>query len=277
MMLRVARASVLIGNRAILDEVSLHLAPGSVTTIIGPNGAGKSTLLGVCSGALKPNSGRVHIGETELRELSVKEAARRRAVMPQDVSVAFPFTVRDVVAMGRTPWGTSAKEDADIVTDTLRLCELGDFAEREITSLSGGERARAALARVIAQATPITSASVILLDEPTAAMDIAHAEATMRLLRTLARQGAAIGIVVHDLDAAASYADEVVLMSQGRVRASGPAAEVCTARVLSEVYETPIDVVEVEGGVRVLPRRPAGGAARQALAEAGFVTGCATP
>src|SRR5699024_7280735 len=177
MMLRVARASVLIGNRAILDDVSLRLAPGSVTAIIGPNGAGKSTLLGVCSGALKPHPGSVRIGETELRELSVKEAARRRAVMPQDVTVAFPFTVRDVVAMGRTPWGTSAKEDADIVTATLQQCELEEFAEREITSLSGGERARAALARVIAQATPITRASVILLNEPTAAMDIAHAEA----------------------------------------------------------------------------------------------------
>ncbi len=257
MMLRVARASVLIGNRAILDDVSLRLAPGSVTAIIGPNGAGKSTLLGVCSGTLKPNPGSVHIGETELRELSVKEAARRRAVMPQDVTVAFPFTVRDVVAMGRTPWGTPAKEDADIVTATLQQCELEEFAEREITSLSGGERARAAHARVIAQATPITRASVILLDEPTAAMDIAHAEATMQLLRTLARQGAAIGIVVHDLDAAASYADEVVLMSQGRVRASGPPDQVCTARVLSEVYETPIDVVEYAEGVRVLPRRPA--------------------
>ena len=173
-MLRVARASVLIGNRAILDDVSLRLAPGSVTAIIGPNGAGKSTLLGVCSGTLKPNPGSVHIGETELRELSVKEAARRRAVMPQDVTVAFPFTVRDVVAMGRTPWGTPAKEDADIVTATLQQCELEEFAEREITSLSGGERARAALARVIAQATPITRASVILLDEPTAAMDIAR-------------------------------------------------------------------------------------------------------
>lgn len=254
-MLHVHAATVLAGGRAILDDVSLHLTSGAVTAIIGPNGAGKSTLLGVCSGGLKPDQGTVHIGGVDLRRLSVKEAARRRAVMPQDVTVAFPFTVRDVVAMGRTPWATTAKENEEIVTATLHLSGLTAFAEREVTNLSGGERARVALARVIAQATPISADSVLLLDEPTAAMDISHAEATMRLMRTLAGKGAAVGIVVHDLDAAASYADRVVLMSKGRIRATGTPREVCTAELLSEVYATPIDVVDREGGIRVFPRR----------------------
>ena len=255
--LTVSAATVAIEGRKLIDAVDLRLESGTVTAVIGPNGAGKSTLLAVASGQLKPSSGTVHLGTRESHRVPAAEAARRRAVMPQDSGVAFAFTVREVVEMGRTPWRKVRADHASAVDDALELTGLTALAERDITTLSGGERQRAALARVIAQATPVAEGSVILLDEPTSAMDVAHAEATLGLMRTLAARGAAVGVVLHDLDAAASYADSLLLLQHGRVRASGAVSSVCDAAVLSEVYGTPVEVLDVAGRLRVGPVRPA--------------------
>lgn len=246
---------VRVSHRKILDDVSVNFAAGRVTVVIGPNGAGKSTLLGVASGSIKPHAGVARLGGEDLRKLPTKQAARRRAVMPQDSHVAFPFTVREVVEMGRTPWSGSGPADHDIVEEALELTGMADMADREITTLSGGERQRTAFARVITQAAPVTGESVMLLDEPTSAMDIAHAETTLSLARTLADRGAAIGIVLHDINAAAAFADHMVLMQHGKVRVAGSVGEVCMAETLSAVYETPIDVFERQGRVHVIPQR----------------------
>jgi len=253
--LEVQHATVMAGRRPILDDASLALKPGTVTAIIGPNGAGKSTLLNVATGALRPVQGTVLLHGTDIKALSFRESAQRRAVMPQDSAVAFPFTVREVVAMGRTAWNTSVEKNTEIVDDTLRLVELAELADREVTTLSGGERQRVALARVIAQATPIHAGSVLLFDEPTSAMDISFAETTMALMRTLAAHGAAIGVALHDLDAAASYADYTVLMTDGKVHRSGNVAEVCRADVLSDVYKTPIEVFTRGNRTHIAPQR----------------------
>lgn len=252
-LLQAQNIGVRIGSATLLTDAALDLAPGRVTVIIGPNGAGKSTLLSVAAGMRKPDSGTVYLGGEDISHMPAKTAARRRAVMPQNSTVAFPFTVRDVVAMGRTPWGRSPK-DEQIVQEVLEQNGLTPFAHRPVPTLSGGERQRVAFARVMAQATPIQG-QVILLDEPTAAMDIAHAEHTLALVRELAAQGAAVGVVLHDLDAAASYADELVLLDRGQVRLVGPVAEVCDDQVLSEVYRTPIEVIQDGSRVRVGPRR----------------------
>lgn len=252
--LAVTEATVRIGAATILDAVSIAVPPSSMTVIIGPNGAGKSTLLAVAAGERRPTSGVVRLGGDAITRLSARQLARRRAVMPQDTTVAFPFTVREVVAMGRTAYGDRAENDA-IVDETLSVAELVAFQDRPVNTLSGGEQQRVALARVIAQATPIGEDSVILLDEPTAAMDIAHAEVTLHLARDLARRGAAVVAVLHDLDAAAAYADRVILMDRGRVRQVGTVAEVCTARALTEVYGTPIEVYPRDGRLRVAPAR----------------------
>lgn len=253
--LSISRALVRVEKRAILDDVSVEFVPGSVTAVIGPNGAGKSTLLGVGAGTVKPDAGEARLGGRDVRQLSAKSAARLRAVMPQDSTVAFPFTVREVVAMGRAAWAESARHSDVCAEDALDATGLLDLADREITTLSGGERQRVAFARVIAQATPVSPAGVLLLDEPTAAMDIAHAEATLSHARTLSRDGAAVGIVLHDIDAAASYADHLVLMHHGRVHAVGTVADVCVPEVLSSVYGTPIDVFERDGRLHVGPAR----------------------
>lgn len=253
--LTVSGATVEAGRSTILQDADLTLRSGEVTVIIGPNGAGKSTLLAVAAGERRPQRGSVDLDGDDLTSLSVKELAKRRAVMPQDTAVAFPFTVREVVAMGRTVWHESAATADALAMDALQRIGLASFANRTITTLSGGEHQLIAFARVIAQITPVTTDSVVLLDEPTAAMDVAHAEAALSMARDLADQGAAVGIVLHDLDAAAAYADRLVLLSEGRVRSTGPVTEVCDEVLLSEVYAAPIEVYNHNGNVRVAPRR----------------------
>lgn len=255
--LQISHATAQLSGHTVLTEVDLALHPGTVTVVIGPNGAGKSTLLSVAAGQLRPGSGEVRLGGKPAHRLHHAQAARIRAVMPQESAVAFAFTVREVVEMGRTAWKRLPVDDDAAVRDALALTELEDLAEREITTLSGGERQRAALARVIAQATPVQPGSVVLLDEPTSAMDVAHAESTLRLLRELASRGAAVGAVLHDLDAAAAFADQVVLLQHGRVRAAGTPREVLQADVLTEVYGTPVEVLHTGGRLRVGPLRPA--------------------
>lgn len=251
--------TVSIGGKKIIESVSLELHPGEVTAIIGPNGAGKSTLLGAASGHLRPTSGQVLLGEKLTANYKAAHAARIRAVMAQESGVAFSFTVREVVAMGRTPWVKEKANDDAAINEALDLTDIQHLAERDVTTLSGGERQRTALARVIAQATPVNEASVVLLDEPTSAMDVAHAEATLRLARDLAARGAAVGVVLHDLDAAASYADRLVLMDRGQIRAVGSVREVATAELLSQVYNTEVEVFEFGGRLRVSPLRASHG------------------
>lgn len=253
--LTVEGATVSVGRTMILADADLTLTGGEVTIIIGPNGAGKSTLLSVAAGERRAQEGAVTLDGDDLTEMSVRELAKRRAVMPQDTTVAFPFTVREVVAMGRTVRNDSAAGDDRVAMEALGTIGLYSFADRAITTLSGGEHQLVALARVIAQATPVGDDSVVLLDEPTAAMDVAHAEATLTTARLLASQGAAVGIVLHDLDAAAAYADRLVLMSHGRVRSIGTVGEVCLEPLLSEVYGSPIEVYDHDGNIRVAPRR----------------------
>lgn len=255
--LTVRGATVRIGPVTILDDVSAEFPAATVTALIGPNGAGKSTLLAVAAGTRRPDRGTVLLGGADIARLGVRELARRRAVMPQNTSVAFPFTVREVVAMGRAAQGGAGRIYDEIIDDALDLAGVRQFAERPVGTLSGGEHQRVALARVVAQAAPVGDRSVILLDEPTAAMDIAHAETTMALAQDLASRGAAVGVVLHDLDAAAAYGQRLILLDRGRVRAAGTVAEVCSAPLLSEVYRTPIEVFERGGRLRVGPRRAA--------------------
>ena len=172
----------------------------------------------------------------------------------QKTQVAFSYTVREVVAMGRTPWRGTIRIDEDeaVIERMMIRTEVAQFAERDITTLSGGESGRAHLARVFAQQTPL-----LLLDEPTAALDIRHQEQTLKSARDLASEGAGVLTVLHDLDVAAAYSDRIVLLQQGRVVCVGSPEQVCTAQRLSEVYGYPIEVLKhpVTGRLLILPLR----------------------
>lgn len=246
--------TVAAGGRMILDDASIDIRRGEIHALVGPNGAGKSTLFGVLAGDVTPSAGGVRLDGTPIGGIRSSDLARARAVLLQKNAVSFPFTAEQVVRMGRAPWArtAAAEEDDEIVASAMAATEVEGLAARAVTSLSGGERARVALARVIAQ-----SAGVLLLDEPTAALDLKHHEDVMRLIREQADAGAAVAVVLHDLNAALSHADRVTLLAEGRVAASGAPREVLTAERIEAVYGQPVDVFPhpVTGGPLVVPRR----------------------
>jgi iron complex transport system ATP-binding protein len=227
------------GGRAILDDASIDIRAGEIHALVGPNGAGKSTLFGVLAGDVTAQIGAVTLDETPIAAIRPQALARARAVLLQENAVSFPFTAEQVVRMGRAPWARteSAEQDDDRVATAMEATEVAPLASRPVTSLSGGERARVALARVLAQST-----GILLLDEPTAALDLKHHEDVMRLIRAQADAGVAVAIVLHDLNAALAHADRVTLLADGRVAASGTADEVLTADRIEAVYGQPVDV-----------------------------------
>ncbi|WP_454041850.1 heme ABC transporter ATP-binding protein [Cellulosimicrobium sp. Marseille-Q8652] len=246
--------SLALGGAPVLRDVSVDVRAGEVRALLGPNGAGKSSLLGVLTGDLAPAAGDVVVHGRALGDWTPTELAMRRAVLLQQVSLSFPFTAVDVVRMGRSPWRGTPWEDEDdaAVAEALAATDVGHLAERHFTSLSGGEKARVALSRVLAQRT-----ALLMLDEPTAALDLKHQELVLRLARSHAAAGGAVVVVVHDLSLAAAYADRVTLLAHGRVVADGGPREVLTETLLSEVYDHPVEIVEHPGGGApiVVPRR----------------------
>lgn len=236
--------SVVRGSRALLAEVSLGLHAGEVLALLGPNGAGKSTLLSLLSGDVRPDSGSVEFGGRDIGKWSLTDLARRRSVLLQDNQLLFPFTVHQVVEMGRAPWRRTPLEDDDnaAISEAIAAADIAHLGSRRVPSLSGGERARVAFARVMAGRT-----GVLMLDEPTAALDLGHQEAVLSLARQRARAGDAVLVVLHDLNLASAYADRVALLRAGEVFASGTPEEVLTAETVSEVYQTPVEVIPHPG------------------------------
>jgi iron complex transport system ATP-binding protein len=246
--------SVIRAGRKLLDDVSLELRAGEVLALLGPNGAGKSTLMSLLSGDVTPDEGTVEFLGRPVKDWTLHELARRRSVLLQDNQIMFPFTVHQVVEMGRAPWRRTPLEDDDnsAIAEALAAADIGHLGNRRVPSLSGGERARVGFARVIAGRT-----GVLMLDEPTAALDLGHQEAILRLSRERARAGDAVLVVLHDLNLAAAYADRVALLQQGRIVACDDPAKVLTAERVSEVYQSPVEVIPhpVSGRGIVIPLR----------------------
>lgn len=253
--MQICGARLNLGGQQILDGIDLELYAGEVVALVGPNGAGKSTFLSVLSGDEPLDTGQVLLAGKPLADWNVKQLARTRAVQTQDSRVSFAFTGEDVIRMGRAPWmGTDQEErDEQIVEHALKLTEAETLAARTVQTLSGGEKARTFFARVLAQET-----RVIMLDEPTAAMDIRYQEQLMTTVRHRARQGATVIVVLHDLSLAAAYADRIVLLQAGAIKAAGSAEQVLTAENLREVYRYPVSVSRLpnSGELVITPLRP---------------------
>lgn len=241
-----------VGSTWLVRDITLDVRHGELLALVGPNGAGKSTLLNLLSGEHLPHEGHIELEGRGLGTWKTADLARRRSVLTQDNSVAFPFRVREVVAMGRAPWrGADEEVDDDAaVNDSLARTDISQLADRAYPSLSGGERARASLARVLAQRTDI-----VMLDEPTAALDVRHQEDVMRIARELAEAGKAVIVVLHDLTLAAAYADRMVMLDRGSIAAVGTPEEVLTEQLLARIYGLPVRVVNVDGDLLVLPQR----------------------
>jgi iron complex transport system ATP-binding protein len=252
--IRVRGLAVRRGQTVVLSDVDLDVRAGELLALVGPNGAGKSTLLAAVCGDLAPAEGTIELDGALLDAWKPVDLARRRAMLPQHTTLAFPFTVADVVAMGRAPWAGTPLEaqDAEAVATAMRDTDVKAFAARPFRALSGGEQARTALARVLAQRTPI-----LLLDEPTAALDLRHQELVLSVARDRAQAGDAVVAVLHDLGLAAAYADRVVLLAGGQIVADGPPREVLTGEALTSVYHHPVEVLPHPrtGTPLILPER----------------------
>jgi iron complex transport system ATP-binding protein len=229
------------GARAVSD-LSLEFLPGRHYVLAGPNGAGKSTVLDLLSRLKVPEKGKVTVYGREAGSYPPAELARALALAPQNFQFNFTFTVREIVSLGRRPylgrWGRLTPDDRRIVEGSIDFLNLRHLADKPVTALSGGEAQRVVLARTLAQATPI-----ILLDEPTASLDVAQALDLMDRVRVLTRrQGALVVTVTHDLHLAAVYADEMVFMRSGRLAAAGPIGRTLNAELLREVFEAEAEV-----------------------------------
>jgi len=251
-MIRAEGVTVALGGRRAVDGVDLEVAAGELLALVGPNGAGKSTLLAALAGERHPDAGAVTVDGRPIDSYHPLDLARIRAVLTQDNAVSFPFRVAEVVEMGRSPWARTAARELDepAIAAALERTDVAHLVDRRFTELSGGERARVSLARVLAQETP-----VVLLDEPTAALDLRHQEDVLGIARELAREGRAVVVVLHDLSLAGAYADRVALLEAGRMRALGTPAEVLTEQLVSEVYQLSVEVLVRDGRPLIIPRR----------------------
>ncbi len=250
-LLGVRSLGVRIGSATLVADVSFTADEGEMVAIVGPNGAGKSTLLSALAGDIHPSGGEVVLAGTPVRRWRPRDLARLRSVLPQETIISFPFTVRDVVAMGLA--STSARREgadtlASLVATAMADTEVSHLADRPVTDVSTGERARVTFARVLVQ-----RARAILLDEPTAALDIRHQHLVMSLARRQAAAGRLVIAVVHDLQLAAAYADRVLLMRDGRLEAQGTPDEVLTADRVAAAFGHPVSRVRHAGRVLMVP------------------------
>jgi len=234
------------GARRVLQSISLRAQPGRVLALIGPNGAGKSSLLGVLAGLLRPSMGMATLDGVSLARWPAPELARRRAMLSQRVQLGFGFSAEEVAMLGRSPHGAASPRLADrrIVEMVLRATGTWDLRQRNYLELSGGEQQRVQLARVLAQIWDCREApGWLLLDEPEAGLDIAHQHELLGHAQQLAGQGFGVIVVLHDLNLAARYADDVALLAQGRLVRHGGREQVLDAQVLSKIYGVPLACV----------------------------------
>ncbi|MBD3892697.1 heme ABC transporter ATP-binding protein [Hydrogenophaga sp.] len=246
--------SVHAAGASLLQAVDLHLDAGEVGVLLGPNGAGKSTLLSVLAGLQAPHAGAVWLNQQPVSAAQLHRLARQRAVLPQECAVAFDFRVQDVVELGRYPHRQQpASHEAAIVQSAMQLVGVASLARRSLASLSGGERARVQLARVLAQIWQPSAdgrARWLLLDEPTAALDLRHQHEVLLTVRRWAReQGVGVLAVLHDLNLALRYADQVWVLDGGSLVASGPPAHVLCPALLQRVWQVQASPVHAADGV----------------------------
>ncbi len=254
MSLKIENLCIERGGRSVLSNISLTVEAGEMVVIAGPNGSGKSTLLGAISGELTPESGEIHFNGQPIGEWHLKSLARHRAVLLQSSSLTFPFRVIDVVLMGRSAHhdGLETARDIHIADAAIKMVGLDGLELRTYTQLSGGEKQRVHLARVLAQLwTETTQDSdaaaaprFLILDEPTSSQDMAAQHLVLSSAQRCAQQGLGVLCVLHDLNQAAQYADRVLLLSEGTTVAIGTPIETLKPEILERIYSVPVQVLQ---------------------------------
>lgn len=244
--LSITQLNVTAWGTSLLEGINLEVEAGNILSIIGPNGAGKTTLLNTIRNSIQPTSGQVLLSGVKINQWANAELAKHFAVLPQQSLLNFPFAVEEVVSLGRIPHSSGNLVDGKIVEEVANLLDITHLFGRSYTRLSGGEKQRVQLARVMAQIWRAEDSGerLLLLDEPTNALDLGHQRQLMQLIRKFAQQGVAVVMVMHDIDLAASYSDEILALSCGRSIAQGKAEDVVVPDVLKTLYGVEIDVLQ---------------------------------
>ncbi len=240
-----------IDGASLLSDINLNVEQGSIVAIVGPNGSGKTSLLRAASGEVAPTSGQVELNGNNVFAMHPGMRALRYGVLPQEANLDFPFTVEEVVQMGRIPHLTTMRENNSIVEEVLAEMELQDIRHRIYPTLSGGEKQRVQIGRVFCQIWGARNDACLFLDEPTAALDLAHQISLFKTIRQISNLGATVMVVLHDINLAFRFAEHVVLLSHGRVLASGTPLEVFSVENMRTAFLVEVEIFETND-----PKRP---------------------
>ncbi|TDL78902.1 iron ABC transporter ATP-binding protein [Peribacillus frigoritolerans] len=244
-MVEVSKVSKRYGNKNVVEDVSVRVEKGKITSFIGPNGAGKSTLLSMVSRLIKKDTGQVFIDGTDIGEWKSNDLARKISILKQSNHLNIRLTIRDLVSFGRFPYsqGKLTKDDVRHIDEAIKYMELQDMENKYLDQLSGGQQQRAFIAMVIAQNT-----EYVLLDEPLNNLDMKHSVQIMKVLRRLVDElQKTVVIVIHDINFASCYSDFIVALKDGKIVKEGPVEEIITSPVLKEIYEMDIDIQTING------------------------------
>ncbi|MBJ7537922.1 heme ABC transporter ATP-binding protein [Marinomonas transparens] len=254
-MLQANNVSLSRGGNLLLDCVSMSLESGELLMVLGPNGAGKSTLLSCLSGAVHGDAGEILLEAKPLSAFPIETLAKKRAVLTQQVTMVFNFTVEQVVSLGLAPWSLGVKQADELIQRTLMDVGLPNMQKRDYNSLSGGEQQRAQLARVLVQllaGNDDLSGCYLLLDEPIAALDLEQQQRVLRLLKTLSAKGLAVLCVIHDINLAALYGDRLVLLDNGRLMFQGKPADLTAKPYIESAYQA--DLIRLHHAQMAVPQ-----------------------
>jgi iron complex transport system ATP-binding protein len=244
MKIQASDLSVVINGKHLLKTICMSLQAGELVAAIGPNGAGKSTLMKALSGEVAASSGIVTLDSTPIAQYPLSELACVLAVLPQQSDLHFPFSVSQVIGFGRIPHQSGRQNDRLIVEEIMALLQITELADRDYTTLSGGEKQRVQFARILSQNEGALDGAFLFLDEPTSSLDLSHQRTVLNIARQKSRQGQGVFLVLHDMNLAARYADRILLMKAGTIVKQGSPVDVLTEASLSELFEVNIKVME---------------------------------
>lgn len=248
-MIEAKNITVQIGDKKLVRDVSMNITPGKFSVILGKNGAGKSTFLKTLTGDMKPSSGEILVEDRRLESIEHKHLARKRAVMMQNATLAFSFTALEVVLMGRMPHsrGFETPRDQQIARECMKQAGVDDLADRSFPTLSGGEKQRVQFARMLAQLWDRVKENrpcCLMLDEPLSSLDLSYQHTIMHLVKRLSRKNVGVLMILHDLNLAAQYADEINIMKDGRTFALGTPNDVFKPEIIEMAFDCPVHIMQ---------------------------------